>query len=164
MGFSIKKTLYLIFVSIGISSCQFFETEKISSETFLEQEINSITWNEVDRYPTFQECEGVSGKLETKSCFETTLIKHLHQSIQSENTIVSNDINETIVIDFMVNEKGVLSISNIKIDSVLNNQLPLLEDKIIHGLDSLQPIAPAYKRGIPVKTTFKLPIIIKTNS
>jgi hypothetical protein len=51
-----------------------------------------------------------------------------------------------------------------KIDSVLSNQLPLLENKLIEGLDSFQPIAPAYKRGIPVKTSFKLPIIIKTDS
>ncbi|MFK5983608.1 MAG: hypothetical protein QM499_11890 [Flavobacteriaceae bacterium] len=160
-GFSI---LLLLLISFGLSSCQFFETEKISSETFLEEEKKSINWKEVDQYPVFQNCENETELLSQKSCFETTLINHLHQSIQSENTIVSEDINETIIIDFIVNEKGILSVSNIKIDSVLRNQLPLLENKIVQGLDSLQPIAPAYKRGIPVKTTFKLPIVIKTNS
>lgn len=155
--------LLLLFVSFGLSSCQFFETEKISSETFLEDEIKAINWNDIDQYPVFQNCENKTEKASQKSCFETTLINHLYQSIQSENTIVSEDINQTIMIDFMVNEKGELSISNMKIDSVLSNQLPLLENKIIEGLDSLQPIAPAYKRGIPVKTTFKLPIVIKTD-
>jgi hypothetical protein len=159
-----KKTLFLFLISIGFSSCQFFETEKISSETIIENEIKSINWNDVDSYPIFKECEGVSGKLETKSCFETILASHLYNSLQVENVVVLTEINDTIVIDFMVNEKGELSISNMKIDSVLSNQLPLLENKIIQGLDSLQPIAPAYKRGIPVKTTFKLPIVIKTNS
>ena len=160
-GFNI---LLLLLISGGLSSCQFFETEKISSETFLEEEIKSINWKDIDQYPVFQNCENETELASQKSCFETTLISHLYQSIQSENTIVSEDINETIIIDFMVNEKGELSISNMKIDSVLKNQLPLLENKIIQGLDSLQPIAPAYKRGIPVKTTFKLPIVIKTNS
>jgi len=159
-GFNI---LLLLLISGGLSSCQFFETEKISSETFLEEEIKSINWKDIDQYPVFQNCENETELASQKSCFETTLINHLYQSIQSENTIVSEDINQTVVIDFMVNEKGELSISNMKIDSVLSNLLPLLETKIIQGLDSLQPIAPAYKRGIPVKTTFKLPVVIKTN-
>ena len=156
--------LILLLFSFVFSSCQFFETEKISSESFLEDEIKAINWKDIDQYPVFQSCENETEKASQKSCFETTLINHLYQSIQSENTIVSKDLNETIIIDFMVNEKGTLSISNMKIDSVLSNQLPLLENKIIQGLDALQPIAPAYKRGIPVKTTFKLPIVIKTNS
>lgn len=156
--------LLLLLISVGFSSCQFFETEKISSETFLEEEIKAINWKEVDQYPVFQNCENETEKEQQKPCFETTIINHLYQSIQSEKTTVLKDINETIIIDFMVNEKGELSISTMKIDSVLSNQLPLLENKIIQGIDSLQPIAPAYKRGIPVKTTFKLPIVIKTNS
>jgi len=158
-----KKALLLLLLFIGVSSCQFFETEKISSKTFLEEEIKSINWNDVDQYPIFQNCENKIEKTSQKSCFETTLINHLYQSIQSKKTIVSTDLNETIVIDFTVNEKGILSVSNIKMDSILQNQLPLLENKIIQGLDSLQPIAPAYKRGIPVRTTFKLPIVIKTD-
>jgi len=158
-----KKALLLLLLFIGVSSCQFFETEKISSKTFLEEEIKSINWNDVDQYPIFQNCENKIEKTSQKSCFEATLINHLYQSIQSKKTTVSTDLNETIVIDFTVNEKGILSVSNIKMDSILQNQLPLLENKIIQGLDSLQPIAPAYKRGIPVRTTFKLPIVIKTD-
>jgi len=159
-----KKILILVLIFFGFSSCQFFETEKISSETFLEEEIKLINWTDVDSYPVFKECNGVSGKLEAKTCFETTLSDYLYKTIQSDTIVVSTDLNETITIDFMVSEKGKLSITKMDIDSILHNQLPFLESKIIQGLDLLQPIAPAYKRGIPVKTTFKLPIVIKTNS
>ena len=157
-----KKGLLLLLISIGFSSCQFFETEKISSETFLEEEIKSINWNDVDSYPIFKECENVSGKLAIKSCFETTLINQLYHSINSENFIVSSDLNEEVLIEFIVNEKGKLLISSIEIDSLLQAQIPVLKNYILASIDSLQPIAPAYKRGIPVQTTFKLPIAIKT--
>jgi hypothetical protein len=50
-----------------------------------------------------------------------------------------------------------------KIDSLLKVQIPSLATNIIEGIKTLQPIAPAYKRGIPVKTTFKLPLVIKTS-
>ena len=158
-----KNLLLLLLIIIGISSCQFFETEKISTETFLEEEINAINWKDVDRYPVFKECEGISGKLETKSCFETTLINQLYLSINSENIIVSSDLNEEVLIEFIVNEKGNLKVNSIEMDSILQAKLPLLKNYIIASIDSLQPIAPAYKRGIPVRTTFKLPIAIKTN-
>lgn len=163
-GISIIKTPFLILILLGLSSCQFFETEKIATETFLEDEIKSINWKDIDTYPIFKECEGISDKLETKSCFETTLSNHLYQTIKSDSIVVSTDLNETIIVDFMVSEKGELSITNMVIDSLLQSQLPFFESDVINGLDSLQPIAPAYKRGIPVKTTFKLPIVIKTNS
>ena len=158
-----KNSLLLLLISIVFSSCQFFETEKISSETFLEEEIKSINWKDVDSYPVFKECESVSGKQEIKTCFETTLSNYLYISINSEKTIVSSDLNEEIVIDFLVNEKGDLTITSILLDSLLQAELPLLKKLIVKSIDSLQPIAPAYKRGIPVRTTFKLPILIKTN-
>ncbi|MBE9489635.1 MAG: hypothetical protein IMY67_05025 [Bacteroidetes bacterium] len=158
-----QKALIMFIVFIGLTSCQFFETEKISSETFLEEEIKLINWNDVDSYPVFKECEGVSGKQETKSCFETTLSNYLYNSINSEKIIVSNEIIEEVLIEFIVNEKGNLKINSIAIDSLLQAELPLLKNYILKSIDSLQPIAPAYKRGIPVRTTFKLPLAIKTD-
>ncbi len=158
-----EKAIIMVLLIIGISSCRYFETEKISSETFLEEEINSINWNDVDSYPVFKECEGVSGKLETKSCFETTLSKFLYKSINSEKIIVLSDLNEEILIEFIVNEKGNLKVNSIAVDSLLQVELPELKDVIFESIDSIQPIAPAYKRGIPVRTTFKLPILIKTD-
>lgn len=158
-----KNGLVLIIFSILFQSCQLFETEKISSETFLEDEIKSINWKDVDQYPIFKNCEGLTEKIQQKSCFETTLSSHIYQSINSENTIVTSDLNETLVVDFIVDEKGKLSVTSMKVDSLLKAQIPLLETQIVNGIDSLQPIAPAYKRGIPVKTTFKLPLVLKTN-
>ena len=159
-----KQTLFSILFLFLATSCQFFETKKISSETFLEEEIKSINWQDVDSYPVFKKCETITGKLETKTCFESTLSNHLHQTISSEKMIVTSTLNDTILINFMVSVKGELVVTAIAIDSVLQSQLPLLKPNIIRGLDSLQLLTPAYKRGIPVRTTFKLPIVIKTNS
>ena len=158
-----KKEIIMLLLIIGFTSCQFFETEKISSETFLNEEINSINWKDVDQYPVFTECEHFTEKLEQKKCFETTVTSRLYKSILSENMLVTRDMHDTLLLEVTVNEKGKLSIVNIVADSVLTAQLPLLEINIKRSIDSLQPIAPAYKRGIPVRTTFILPIVIKTD-
>ena len=145
----VKNCLVLVVLSVLIPSCQFFETEKISSETFLKEEIKSINWKDVDQYPVFLNCESFTEKKQQKNCFENTLSSHLYQVINSEN--------------FLVDEKGKLAIASMKIDSLLKVQIPSLAANIIEGIKTLQPIAPAYKRGIPVKTTFKLPLVIKTS-
>ena len=159
----VKNCLVLVVLSVLIPSCQFFETEKISSETFLKEEIKSINWKDVDQYPIFLNCDTFTEKKQQKSCFESTLSAHLYQVINSENTMVTNELNEPLVLDFLVDEKGKLAITSMKIDSLLKVQIPSLAANIIEGIKTLQPIAPAYKRGIPVKTTFKLPLVIKTS-
>ncbi len=159
----VKNWLVLVVLYVLFQSCQFFETEKISSETFLKDEIKSINWKDVDQYPVFLNCDTFTEKKQQKSCFESTLSAHLYQVINSEKMMVTSDLNETLVLDFLVDEKGKLAITSMKIDSLLKVQIPSLADNIIEGIKTLQPIAPAYKRGIPVKTTFKLPLVIKTS-
>ena len=157
-----ERVLLMILFIFGFTSCQFFETEKISKETFFETEINAINWNDVDQYPVFSECEHLTEKLEQKKCFETTLSTQLYQSIPSDKILVTNDLNDTILLEFSVNVSGKLTMKKMVMDSILQAELPLFESYILKSLDSLQPIAPAYKRGIPVQTTFSLPMVIKS--
>ena len=89
---------------------------------------------------------------------------YIYQSINSKETIVTTDLNETLTIDFIVDEKGKLMITSMIVDSLISTQIPLLEKNIKKVMDSIQPIAPAYKRGIPVKTSFQLPLEIKTTA
>ena len=158
----IKSVIGLLILSLFFCSCENFETKKISSETFVEDEIKSINWRDVDQYPIFKNCELVSNKEQQKSCFESTLSSYIYLSINVEETVVTTDLNETLTIDFMVDKKGKLMITSMIIDSLISAQIPLMEKNIKNAMDSIQPIAPAYKRGIPVKTSFQLPLEIKT--
>ncbi len=158
-----KKVTILLLLLLGmISSCQFFETKKFSSETFFDEEIKSIDWNEVDQYPTFSNCESFTEKTDQKVCFETAITSHLYRSISKQNFVASNHLNDTIILKFSVSKKGMLVITDIEIDSILQKDLPRLSQLIFQSIDSIQPVAPAYKRGIPVQTTFTLPIVLQT--
>ena len=160
----IKSIIGLLILSLFFYSCEYFETKKISSETFLKDEIKSINWKDVDQYPIFKNCELISNKEQQKSCFESTLSSYIYLSINVEETVVTTDLNETLTINFIIDEKGKLMITSMIIDSLISAQIPLLEKNIKKAMDSIQPIAPAYKRGIPVKTSFQLPLEIKTTA
>lgn len=155
--------LFLVFLLLLATSCQFFETEKVSSEEIFNDEIKTINWKDVDRYPSFPECENNLEKQDQKDCFINTVTTHLYQAISDGNLIAAREINDTVEVDFEVDSYGNLSIRNLRIDSLIQKDFPHLRMKILNSIDSLQPVAPAYKRGIPVKTKFTLPVIIKTD-
>ena len=48
-------------------------------------------------------------------------------------------------------------------DSLTKAELPRLEETLRKKIDSIALTAPAYKRGIPVKTKFTLPIVLQTD-
>lgn len=156
------RCIFLIFL-FTLSSCQFFDTEKVSSDAIFEEEMKSINWNEVDSYPLFANCEESLDKNEQRDCFINTLSSAIYYQISKENKIVSRDFLDTIYIDFGVDKSGNLLLSKISMDSIVKSEFPDLEYRLLDALDSVQPQTPAFKRGIPVETHFALPIIIRTD-
>lgn len=156
------RQVFLLIVILGFSSCQWFDTDKISSETFYEEELKAIDWEDVDQYPTFKACDHITDKEAQKKCFETTLATPIYKTISSKNLVTHQDLNDTIWVRFSITKDGAFTRVETKMDSLLQVQLPLLESWIRQSMDSLPQLAPAYKRGIPVETRFGLPIVIKT--
>lgn len=146
-----------------MSSCQFFETEKISSEETFQEEMQAIDWKEVDQYPVFENCKTSFEKTDQKECFVSTISYQLYQSISDKNLVAVRKVYDTILVDFEVSKKGDLTIMQIELDSVLQKEYPSLKQWILNSIDSLELIAPAYKRGIPVNMQFSLPVVIQTD-
>ena len=157
-----KYPIFLLIVLVSLTSCQFFETEKISSETFYQEELKSIDWNDVDQYPVFSNCQENSRKSEQRNCFEKAISQQIHQSILKWNLKIMDPILDTISVSFSISKSADLKVTNVDMDSILDMRLPQLKNIIPASIDSLSVIAPAYKRGIPVNTTFTLPIVFKT--
>ncbi len=68
------KPLLLVFF-ILLTSCDYFQSKKVSTEQLLEEEMQAINWNDVDEYPSFSDCDEAITNLEKKACFEN----HLHE-------------------------------------------------------------------------------------
>jgi hypothetical protein len=158
-----KHVFLLIFLLLLATSCQFFETEKVSSEKIYKEEMETIDWKDVDSYPSFSNCENALEKPEQKECFINTISTQLYKSLNHEDIVATRDVYDTVKVNFEVSSSGKLSILQIKMDTVLQKEFPNLQTWLLQSIDSLKPVAPAYKRGIPVKTQFTLPVIIRTN-
>lgn len=146
------------------TSCQFFETEKIASETFYEEEMKTIDWKYVDQYPTVPSCENHTEKEAKKECFVYTLSDLIYTSLEARNIHVTKEINDTIYLDFSVHKNAILEVTKITMDSTTKQHLPSLKDWLLETVEVMKLDAPAYKRGIPVETKFTLPIVIQTGN
>lgn len=143
-----------------LTSCEYFNVKKTTSEAILSEELQTFNWNDVDEYPTFSACDSLTNKSKKKQCFEQVLSVHIAAYLQKESIIVTQDVNDTIDLQFQISEKGDLTLLSSKIDSLTIAQIPNIKNLLSKSLDSLPKIYPAIKRGQQVKTEFRLPIII----
>lgn len=154
------KYLTIFLLLLCVSSCDYFDKKKVSSQEILKEDLKTFKWNEVDEYPTFASCDTSSTKAQRKQCFEVTLTTYIAQELSQEKIVVTQDINDTIIINFLISEKGALSVLNVDSREQITSQIPEIDSLLIQSLKDLPQILPAFKRGQPVTTEFKLPVVI----
>lgn len=154
---------YTILVIISLWSCDHLETKKISSSQYLAQDWEALNLNEVDGYPTFNSCNTVSEGLELKTCFEDTIIETFYEAFNARQIVVTQSLNETVTIHFIVDEKGLYCIEKLDIAQKVRNEIPQLDLWIYEATQELPKAKPATKEGIPVKTRFTIPIVLQVD-
>lgn len=155
-----KKPLFSLFL-LAFFSCDQFETKKISSEEILSEETRELNWHEVDQYPAFEECREYLQEDKSKECFGNKVANYFYAHLEEKQPVVTMALNDTIYLYLRISERGVPSIDEMEVDSLVVDQLPEIRTWLTQSVDSLPKIYPATKRGIPVVTTFKMPVVIK---
>ncbi len=154
-----KNLLLPVFILL-LASCK-FETKKISSEEVFDQESRSLNWKEVDQYPAFEDCRDETDLVQAKNCFHSKVAENIYAYLAKQQPVVTESINDTLMLYLEISKEGKPQIDSVKIDTTVTRQLPEIREWLIESIDSLPKIYPASKRGIPVSTVFKMPIVIK---
>jgi len=154
------KYLFILMFFGSFFSCNYFEKKKLNSETFLIEELKTFKWNELDRYPTFETCDDSIDFQETKSCFEQTVVMHISNYFQANELVVTQKVSDTILIDFLVTNKGNINISYIQSQLLTKDQIPNLDSIIGNSLANLPKLYPAIKRSQQVQAAFQIPLIL----
>ncbi len=146
---------------ILLQSCQYFEKQVPDEKELLDKELKEINWNEVDEYPSVGDCEKLTDAAQRKQCFFEFLTATIQEklSIDTLSTLFPELDTIEVKVTVLPNAsmqfepqfpKDSVAYDTIKIDSILSARL----------ID-FPKVNPAIKRGIPVKTQFVLPVIIK---
>nr|WP_315214854.1 hypothetical protein [uncultured Flavobacterium sp.] len=148
-------------VCILFNSCQYFDKQIPSEKELLQKELKAINWKEVDEYPSVVDCEKIEDKKQRQQCFFEILTQLIQEKLSTDTLSVlypeldTIEVRVTIFPDATMQfepqfPKDSVAYDTIKIDSILKARLV-----------DFPKVNPAIKRGIPVKTQFILPVILK---
>jgi hypothetical protein len=155
------KPIAFLLILLFVTSCNYFEKKKVHSEDLLEEELKTFNWNEVDTFPTFSSCDSITSKEDSQACFQNTLVQNVNAFLQSQNLVVDNDINDTIKLKLIIDNKGILVVDTIELNPETEYQIPEIDSLLRQSLKEIPKIYPAIKRGQQVTTVFELPVIVK---
>ncbi|MEO0526474.1 MAG: hypothetical protein AAFZ89_04570 [Bacteroidota bacterium] len=157
-----RKLLKLL-ICCCLASCNFFESKEKKTQELVDQEMQEIDWNDVDQYPLFSDCDETADKEVQKNCFQETLMLHFEMTFQEFNVLLDQQIKDTVYVDFILESNGTIFVQQIHNKQILKGQMKELGEKVTESLNSLPKIEPAIKRGVPVSTKYRIPIILNSN-
>ena len=156
-----KIVLILFPILFLLQSCQLFDNKVPSKEELLKKELKQINWNEVDEFPSVSECEKIEDKNIRKQCFFEFLAQTIQEKLNVDNLSSLYPDLDTIEVKVTVFPNSTLKFEpQFEKDAQIYDTIKI--DSILHArLVDLPKIHPAIKRGMPVKTQFILPVILK---
>lgn len=147
----------LLFVLIFFTSCDMFLTSKNKKQQVLD---TIIDFSSVDTFPSFKVCDSLIDKTKKSDCFRSTIHSKIGEELQKHTLAIKDSIDETVLVDLVINADGQIVFTNLQSSENINKQLPELDNLIQLSIQKLPAVYPAIKRGIPVNTKYQLPIRI----
>lgn len=153
--------LLLLLVLPFVHSCRYFEQQVPSKEALLQKELKAINWNEVDSFPSFSSCDSIIDKNTKRQCFFEFLTQLIQERLSTDTLTVLYPQLDTINLKVTVFPNSTMRFEiEAPTDSIAYDRTKI--DSILHArLIGFPKVNPAIKRGIPVKTQFILPVLLK---
>jgi hypothetical protein len=146
---------------ILLVSCQYFDKQVPSEDELLQKRMNEINWKEVTVYPSVAECDSILDKEQKKECFFNYLSQIIQQKITPDSLTVNASIIDTIDVRVTVSADSKITFEPLFTSDSTSYNKAKIDSVIKSRLVDFPKIEPAQKDGIPVKTQFILPVIIK---
>ena len=102
-----------IFLMLSLlTACNWSASRDEKTQELVSQEIQSIDWEDVDKYPLFDDCDETVSKQEQKKCFMETLLRHFSDTLQESEFVLHEEVRDTIFVDFMMEDTGSIRLIN----------------------------------------------------
>ncbi len=132
-----------------------------SEKELLQKELKAINWKEVDEYPSFVNCDSLQEKIQRQQCFFDYLTQLIQEKLHVDTLSSLYPELDTIEVKVTVFPNSKMQFEpQFSKDSTVYDTIKI--DSILHArLVNFPKVNPAIKQGIPVKTQFILPVILK---
>ncbi len=158
------KRFGVLFCCLLFISCNWLASKKEVRETIVQEELKTINWNDVDRYPLFENCDETLPRIQQKICFQNGFKQHFLETLQEQKLIVHQNLNDTLKVHLLIGKQGNVSLLQIKKTKTIAQQIPEIDTLIAYSVETLPKVYPALKRNIPVNMKIQMPIILKAGA
>ena len=158
----LRRTFSLLFLILLLASCEYFSSSSSVSKSNLEISKTIIDFTKVDVYPIFSDCENFAENDNQKECFQATLTRKVGALLGEADIKVKKAVNDTAWIDILVDNSGRASLVNVNSTTDIDEQIPDFEQILEQSIGHLPSMKPAVKRGIFVKSQYRMAVGVKT--
>ena len=155
--------LRLLFATLFIlvfASCDFISPKNTSFQNLVLID-TIIDYNTVDIYPLLTDCNNCDSNEKQNQCFEYELLKKIKYSLKEKELRANPFSTDTVYVDILIDNSGKISVSKIDQSQNVIAQIPKLDSLLRQSINNLpEAMQPSIKRGIPVNTLFKLPVVV----
>ena len=157
-----KTSLIFSFFFFLACDLDFQISKKISVDEFVNDEMKSFNWSEVDQLPVFENCTQINETSKKNNCFIRTISDSLSLNFIKNDLVLNRTLIDTVFIKFKVDKKGIIEIENIEIGEKILPYKEVINQSFVKTAANLPKLYPAIKRGQEVDVTFDLPILVST--
>ena len=157
-----KTSLIFSFFFFLACDLDFQISKKISVDEFVNDEMKSFNWSEVDQFPVFENCTQINETSKKNNCFIRTISDSLSFNFIKNDLVLNRTLIDTVFIKFKVDKKGIIEIDNIEIGEKILQYKEVINQSFVKTTANLPKLYPAIKRGQEVDVTFDLPILVST--
>ena len=157
---ALKQFFLILICFFVVSSCSYFEQKENGNESLNEVD-TIIDFTSVDTYPLFPLCDSIQSEEKQWICSQIKLSEHIKANLVKYHLKVNDNLNDTILLNLRIDTLGAVYLTKLNASDILKTKIPALDSIVNLSLNNLPNLKPAIKRGIPVNSEFKLPIILK---
>ena len=157
-----KTSLIFSFFFFLACDLDFQISKKISVDEFVNDEMKSFNWSEVDQFPVFENCTQINETSKKNNCFIRTISDSLSLNFIKNDLVLNRTLIDTVFMKFKVDKKGIIEIENIEIGEKILPYKEVINQSFVKTAANLPKLYPAIKRGQEVDVTFELPILVST--
>ena len=154
------RLIYVIF-TLALSlflSCKDNKYKKVDVKDVVEEDLKSIDWSTLDKYPSLPDCHFYLDKDRNFNCFKKKMAKRIDVALKDSHFKVDSVFDTKIDLKIFISAKGKISFSN-SISIFNNDEVNFQFLQIIsESFSEIDSIIPAIKRGQYVKSEILLPV------
>jgi len=146
----------IVCLSLCLNSCKWFESKEAITDRIVKQDMQTIDWNQIDRYPLFFNCDESASKRSQERCFTLELQQRFARIITTLKDAHARQLMDLNAVVLQITNEGDFELLKVVYGSEMTRVK--LDSMIKLHLEAIPPINPALKRGIPVSVTYRLPV------